>query len=270
MKNEQSSEQTAEFRRIFDLFDSDADGRLTRAEIQDALDVLGRSISKADAARLLESADASGHVVPDAFIAWMSAREDLDLEADLRSVFDLLDTDRSGTLSAEELSLFIRGISSAPSEVDAARVLALADKSGNGVIELSEFLSNPALWSEARITLAAVRSFKKILVQYAKVARSRSVSLVEVDSEIGAGTRGASLGIGAIKTAALRKQASRRERDNGILSIDPLRVQTENNALFRTQKHPHAKYIDRLEQVLVRTRDVVAEALLRRSFPVVL
>lgn len=270
MKNEQSSEQTAEFRRIFDLFDSDADGRLTRAEIQDALDVLGRSISKADAARLLESADASGHVVPDAFIAWMSAREDLDLEADLRSVFDLLDTDRSGTLSAEELSLFIRGISSAPSEVDAARVIALADKSGNGVIELSEFLSNPALWSEARITLAAVRSFKKILVQYAKVARSRSVSLVEVDSEIGAGTRGASLGIGAIKTAALRKQASRRERDNGILSIDPLRVQTENNALFRTQKHPHAKYIDRLEQVLVRTRDVVAEALLRRSFPVVL
>jgi len=54
------------------------------------------------------------------------------------------------------------------------------------------------------------------------------------------------------------------------LSLDPLRVQTENNALFRTQKHPHAKYIDRLEQVLVRTRDVVAEALARRSFPIVL
>lgn len=270
MKNELSSEQTAEFRRVFDLFDSDADGRLTRGEIQDALEVLGRSISKSDAERLLQNLDEGGHVQPEAFIAWMASREDLDLKSDLRSVFDLLDTDRSGTLSAEELSLFIRGISSSPSEIDIERLVKLADKSGNGVIELTEFVSNPALWREARITLAAVRSFKKILVQYAKIARSRSVSLVEVDSEIGAGTRGASLGIGAIKTAALRKQASRRERDNGILSIDPLRVQTENNALFRTQKHLHAKYIDRLEHVLIRTRDVVAEALLRRSFPIVL
>jgi arginase len=270
MMNELSSEQIAEFRRVFDLFDSDADGRLTRGEIHDALEVLGRSISKADADRLLASLDADDNVRPDAFIAWMAAREDLDLKADLRCVFDLLDTDRSGTLSADELSLFIRGISSAPSEIDVDRVIKLADKSGNGILELSEFVSNPALWSEARITLGAVRSFKKILIQYAKIARSRSISLVEVDSEIGAGTRGASLGIGAIKTAALRKQASRRERDNGILSIDPLRVQTENNALFRTQKHPHAKYIDRLEQVLIRTRDVVAEALLRRSFPIVL
>ncbi|HLM76421.1 MAG TPA: EF-hand domain-containing protein, partial [Polyangiaceae bacterium] len=231
MMNELSSEQIAEFRRVFDLFDSDADGRLTRGEIHDALEVLGRSISKADADRLLASLDADDNVRPDAFIAWMAAREDLDIKADLRCVFDLLDTDRSGTLSADELSLFIRGISSAPSEIDVDRVIKLADKSGNGILELSEFVSNPALWSEARITLGAVRSFKKILIQYAKIARSRSISLVEVDSEIGAGTRGASLGIGAIKTAALRKQAARRERDNGILSIDPLRVQTENNAL---------------------------------------
>jgi arginase len=270
MMNELTSEQKAEFRRVFDLFDSDADGRLTRRELQDALEVLGRSISKADADRLLGSVGADGNVTPEAFIAWMAGREDFDLQADLKVVFDLLDTDRSGTLSGEELSLFIRGVSSSPSEIDVDRVVKLADKSGNGIIELSEFLSNPALWSEARITLTAVRSFKKILIQYAKIARSRSISLVEVDSEIGAGTRGASLGIGALKTAALRKQASRRERDNGILSIDPLRVQTENNALFRTQKHPHAKYIDRLEQVLIRARDVVSEALQKRSFPIVL
>jgi arginase len=270
MINELSSEQAAEFRRVFDLFDSDADGLLTRGEIHDALEVLGRSISKADADRLLGSADAEGTVRPEAFIAWMGSRSDFDLEADLRCVFDLLDTDRSGTLSAAEVALFIRAVSSSATDADVERVVKLADKSGNGILELSEFISNPALWSEAKITLAAVRSFKKILIQYAKVLRSRSISLVEIDSEIGAGTRGASLGIGAIKTAALRKQAARRDSENGILSLDPLRVQTENNALFRTQKHPHAKYIDRLEQVLVRTRDVVAEALARRSFPIVL
>jgi arginase len=270
MINELSSEQTAEFRRVFDLFDSDGDGRLTRGEIQDALEVLGQSISRTDADRLLGSLDAEGAVRPEAFIGWMASRGDLDLEADLRAVFDLLDTDRSGTLSRDELALFIRAVSSSATAEDVERVVKLADKSENGTIELSEFVSNPALWAEAKLTVAAVRSFKKILIQYAKIARSRSISLVEVDSEIGAGTRGASLGIGAIKTAALRKQAARREADNGILSLDPLRVQTENNALFRTQKHPHAKYIDRLEEVLSRTRDVVAEALSRRSFPIVL
>ena len=182
MANELSSEQTAEFRRVFDLFDSDADGRLTRGEIQDALEVLGRSISRVDADRLLGSLDAEGAVRSEAFIGWMVSRGDLDLEADLRSVFDLLDTDRSGTLSKGELALFIRAVSSSSTAEDIERVVKLADKSGNGVIELSEFVSNQALWTEAKITVAGVRSFKKILIQYAKIARSRSISLFEVDS----------------------------------------------------------------------------------------
>lgn len=278
--NELTREQTAEFRRVFDLFDSDGDGRLTRREITDALEVLGRSVSKADADRLLASidkgdkgdeGDESGIVSPETFIAWMAGRADLDLGADLRAVFELLDADHSGALSAEELAMFLRGISSAATSPDEiARIVERADKSKNGMIELAEFVADPSLWADAKITLAAVRSFKKILVQYAKIARSRSLALVEVDSEIGAGTRGASLGIGAIKTAALRKQAARRDYDNSILSLDPLRVQTENNALFRTQKHPHAKYIDRLSEVLSRSRDVVAEALQRGAFPIVL
>src|SRR5829696_5636643 len=78
MTHELSSEQTAEFRRVFDLFDSNGDGRLTRGEIQDALEVLGQRISRADADRLLGSLDAEGAASPEAFIGWMASRGDLD------------------------------------------------------------------------------------------------------------------------------------------------------------------------------------------------
>jgi arginase len=115
-----------------------------------------------------------------------------------------------------------------------------------------------------------LRSFKKILVQYAKVAEISSIVLVEVDSELGAGTRGSSMGINALKTAALQKQAARMHAENGILSMDSLRVQTENSALFRAQKHKHAKYIDSAYKVFARAADLVAEALQNGLFPVVL
>ncbi len=111
---------------------------------------------------------------------------------------------------------------------------------------------------------------KKILVQYAKVAEISSIVLVEVDSELGAGTRGSSMGINALKTAALQKQAARMHAENGILSMDSLRVQTENSALFRAQKHKHAKYIDSAYKVFARATDLVAEALQKGLFPVVL
>ena len=58
--------------------------------------------------------------------------------------------------------------------------------------------------------------------------------------------------------------------ENGILSMDSLRVQTENSALFRAQKHKHAKYIDSAYKVFARATDLVAESLQKGLFPVVL
>ena len=87
---------------------------------------------------------------------------------------------------------------------------------------------------------------------------------------MGAGTRGASMGINALKTAALQKQAARMHSENGILSMDSRRVQTENSALFRAQKHKHAKYIDSAYKVFARATDLVAESLQNGLFPVIL
>ncbi len=256
-----SDERLAEFERVFNLFDANGDGSLTRQEITEALEVLGKGISLSDRTRLLSRIDQAGVVTRDSFVEWMACRKDLDIAADLRQIFDLIDTDKSGKLSIDELievvSCFNTGVSDA--EIEAA--IKKADLDSDGEIDFQEFIASQSLWSDLKITIGALRSFKKILVQYAKIAEISSIVLVEVDSELGAGTRGSSMGINALKTAALQKQAARMHSENGILSMDSLRVQTENNALFRAQKHKHAKYIDSAYKVFSRAADLVAETL---------
>lgn len=78
------------------------------------------------------------------------------------------------------------------------------------------------------------------------------------------------MGTAALRTAAIQKQTARMHAENGILSLDSLRVQTENWADVLGHKHHHAKYIDRLYQVLTRTRDLVAQALQTGLLPIVL
>ena len=263
-------ERLAEFERVFNLFDANADGSLTRQEITEALEVLGQGISLADRANLLDRCNKAGVVTRGSFIEWMASREDLDIAADLRQIFNLIDTDKSGKLSAEELIEIVRCFNTAATNAEIEAAIKKADIDGDGEIDFEEFIASGSLWSDLKITIGALRSFKKILVQYAKVAEISSMLLVEVDSELGAGTRGSSMGINALKTAALQKQAARMHSENGILSMDSLRVQTENSALFRAQKHKHAKYIDSAYKVFARATDLVAEALQKGLFPVVL
>ena len=234
-------ERLAEFERVFNLFDANTDGSLTRQEITEALEVLGQGISLGDRANLLDRSDKAGVVTRDSFIEWMASRQDLDIAADLRQIFNLIDTDKSGKLSAEELIEIVRCFNTAATNAEIEAAIKKADIDGDGEIDFEEFIASGSLWSDLKITIGALRSFKKILVQYAKVAEISSIVLVEVDSELGAGTRGSSMGINALKTAALQKQAARMHSENGILSMDSLRVQTENSALFRAQKHKHAK-----------------------------
>jgi calmodulin len=255
------NERLAEFERVFNLFDANADGSLTRQEITEALEVLGKGISLSDRANLLSRIDQAGVVTRDSFIEWMASREDLDIAADLRQIFDLIDTDNSGKLSIEELIQIVRCFNTAATNAEIEAAIKKADLDGDGEIDFEEFIASQSLWSDLKITIGALRSFKKILVQYAKVAEISSIVLVEVDSELGAGTRGSSMGINALKTAALQKQAARMHAENGILSMDSLRVQTENSALFRAQKHKHAKYIDSAYKVFARAADLVAESL---------
>ncbi len=92
----------------------------------------------------------------------------------------------------------------------------------------------------------------------------RKIRLVEVKSELAAGTRGASLGIDAMKVASLGKQS------NFFTRFEPVRVKTENSLLFRDPQFPFAKYGEGVFTVLERVCDEIEKLRKEQLFPIVL
>jgi Ca2+-binding EF-hand superfamily protein len=77
-----------------------------------------KGITLSDRTQLLSRIDQAGVVTRDSFIEWMASREDLDIAADLRQIFDLIDTDNSGKLSAEELIQIVRCFNTAATNAE--------------------------------------------------------------------------------------------------------------------------------------------------------
>lgn len=92
----------------------------------------------------------------------------------------------------------------------------------------------------------------------------KNIKLIEVPSEIGAGTRGASLGIEAIKIAALDFMSS------FFVHFPSEKIETENQLLFEPIQSPYAKRINGVLLMYDRVAKSVKETLQGHFFPVVL
>jgi arginase len=107
-------------------------------------------------------------------------------------------------------------------------------------------------------------NFKLRLPYRPKSINMRDIKLVEVRSEIAAGTRGASLGIDALKIASLDKTS------DFFTRFDPINVPDANNFLWKGNKHPNAKYIDGVYQVLNNVCHTIEALRMDKKFPIVL
>ena len=92
----------------------------------------------------------------------------------------------------------------------------------------------------------------------------KNVKLIEVPSEIGAGTRGASLGVEAIKIAALDFMS------NFFIHFPSEKIPTENKLLFEPIESPYAKRITGVLAMYEKVSKAVNEAIKANFFPVVL
>jgi len=92
----------------------------------------------------------------------------------------------------------------------------------------------------------------------------KKIKFIEVKSEIGAGTRGASLGVDAIKIAAFDYGSSLFKQ---IASID---VPVENHLLFESQGSPYAKRLKGVLSMYEKVSTEVATCLKKNNFPIVL
>lgn len=93
---------------------------------------------------------------------------------------------------------------------------------------------------------------------------AKEIRIIGVRSEIGAGTRGASLGVDAIQVAALNQMS------NFFVRYPVAHVETENDLLFRPVDSPYAKRIAGAVVLYERVSRKVAESLTRGEFPIIL
>lgn len=92
----------------------------------------------------------------------------------------------------------------------------------------------------------------------------KNIKIIEVKSEIGAGTRGASLGIDAIKIAALDFMS------NFFVHFPAEEIENVNKLLFEPVESPYAKRIKGMITMYQRVSKSVCETLKANWFPVVL
>jgi arginase len=92
----------------------------------------------------------------------------------------------------------------------------------------------------------------------------RNIKILEVRSEIGAGTRGASLGVDAIKVAALDFMS------NLFVNFPSEIIETENRLLYEPVASPYAKRIQGIHTMYERVSKSVCETVKSGLFPLVL
>jgi arginase len=92
----------------------------------------------------------------------------------------------------------------------------------------------------------------------------RNLKILEVRSEIGAGTRGASLGVDAIKIAALDFMSSL------FVNVATEKIADENTLLYEPVESPYAKRIHGIYTMYERISQSVADTMRSGLFPVVL
>jgi arginase len=92
----------------------------------------------------------------------------------------------------------------------------------------------------------------------------KNIKLIEIPSEIGAGTRGASLGIDAIKIAALDYMS------NFFVHFPSEKIPVENRLLFEPIESPYAKRIKGITTMYDRISKSICDSIKSNFIPVVL
>jgi len=133
----------AEIRDVFDMFDEDHDGSLTKFEFATVVRALGENPSLKDVDELFEKAAAGGTVTLDSFLTNVASRlaaREFTAEQ-VVEMFRVFDKDGDGQVSANEIRSVMAGVYGEPlTEAEIEEVIKMSDVDGDGQINYSEFV----------------------------------------------------------------------------------------------------------------------------------
>ena len=142
-RREVTSQQMQEINEAFELLDTDKNDQIDYYELKVALRALGFKVVKEDIIRLFRSYDPSdtGNISRQDFI---EISRDMILKRDpleeLKSAFELFDTDQQGGISVANLRRIARELDLQPSEDDLRAMIDEFDSDGDGMVSLEDFI----------------------------------------------------------------------------------------------------------------------------------
>ncbi|XP_050378129.1 calmodulin-like protein 30 [Argentina anserina] len=136
-----SQPKMEEMRWVFDKFDTNKDGKISREEYKSALKTLDKEMTEAEIAKTFKALDSDGDGSIDwkEFVEMFNMGADDAKKADIEGAFRMFDLDGNGKISAEELSLVLKKLGENCSLGACKKMVKGVDMDGDGLIDINEF-----------------------------------------------------------------------------------------------------------------------------------
>lgn len=140
-------EQQTELKRVFQMFDRNGDGRITKKELSDSLENLGIFIPDNELARMIQKVDVNGDGCVDVdefgilYQSIMEEEEEEDEEGDMKEAFNVFDRNGDGYITVDELKSVLAslGLKQGRTSEDCKRMITKVDVDGDGMVNYKEF-----------------------------------------------------------------------------------------------------------------------------------
>ena len=133
-----------ELKRVFQMFDRNGDGRITKKELNDSLENLGIFIPDKELGQMIERIDVNGDgcVDIDEFgELYQTIMDERDEEEDMREAFNVFDQNRDGFITVEELGTVLAslGLKQGRTLDECKKMIMKVDVDGDGMVNYKEF-----------------------------------------------------------------------------------------------------------------------------------
>ncbi|KAL6188992.1 hypothetical protein ACLB2K_040382 [Fragaria x ananassa] len=136
--------QPTELKRVFQMFDRNGDGRISKEELSHSLENLGIFIPDQELFNMIHKIDVDGDgcVDIDEFgELYQSIMDERDDEDDMKEAFGVFDQNGDGFITVDELRTVLSslGLKQGRSMEDCTRMITKVDVDGDGMVNYNEF-----------------------------------------------------------------------------------------------------------------------------------